>query len=495
MSVHKIFGPPGTGKTRYLLELFEKELKVVAPHRIAFLTFTRAARAEALDRSGRLESELPYLRTIHSICYRQLGVTQGQLIKPRDLRYFGKQLGVDLSGAQFDPWLVVNEEDDFTFSEPSRDDRLLNLNHLGRHRKLHLKDTIKDAPADIDFKYAKWFTLAYRDWKSKEGMLDYTDLLSEYIRVGKPLEVDVVFIDEAQDLSALQWDVIHLLSANAKRMYIAGDDDQTIFAWAGASAEMFQREYADKVEVLGKSYRVPSSVASLAQRVIHRVVNRIDKEWLARGAAGWVEQASYVNEYMLEKQSFVLCRNHYRGRQLASELKELAVPFLGIGSPLSIDDVSRALRAWAALSRGERITSRDAWSLISATPSEKLVPGSAAAAQKPAQEFLWSDLFLKQPKREAWAHTLTRLKGYDYLEAAQARRELSELLNPRVTLLSIHQSKGREAHTVILDTTIARKTYEAAATDDEHRVWYVGITRARERLFVLSPVDTMSYQL
>ena len=495
MSVLKIYGPPGTGKTRYLMDLFEDELKTVPPHRVAFLTFTRAARAEALQRSGKLENELPYLRTIHSICYRQLGVNQGQLIKPKDLRYFGKQIGAQLSGSQFDPWMIANEEDDFYLEGPSKDDRLLGLNHLGRHHKVQLKDALKDAPADLDFKYAKWFTLAYRDWKSKEGMLDYTDLLSEYLLNGKPLEIDVLFVDEAQDLSALQWDVIHLLGALAKRVYVAGDDDQTIFAWAGASAQAFQREHADKVETLDRSHRVPSRIASVAMNVIRRVENRVKKEWLARGVEGVYAQAAYLHESLLQEQTYVLFRNHFRGRAIAKELELMAVPYLGVGSPLSNDDVSRALHAWDKLSRGERVTSRDAWALITSTPSDKLVPGSAVAATIPAREFTWGDMFLVRPKRDAWPSTLMRLKGYSFLEAAHSRYGIDSLLKPKVTLLSIHQSKGREAHTVILDTTVARKTYDEVYTDDEHRVWYVGITRARERLFALLPVDTLTYDV
>jgi len=55
MKTLKIFGPPGTGKTYKLLQLFEEELKTTAPNRIGFVTFTRAARAEVLSRTKLIE--------------------------------------------------------------------------------------------------------------------------------------------------------------------------------------------------------------------------------------------------------------------------------------------------------------------------------------------------------------------------------------------------------------------------------------------------------
>ena len=45
---------------------------------------------------------------------------------------------------------------------------------------------------------------------------------------------DVVFIDEAQDLSPIQWKMVDILRKNSKYVILAGDDDQAIYGWAGA---------------------------------------------------------------------------------------------------------------------------------------------------------------------------------------------------------------------------------------------------------------------
>ena len=56
----------------------------------------------------------------------------------------------------------------------------------------------------------------------------------------------VVFIDEAQDLSPIQWMMYDILKSNAEDVYLAGDDDQAIYAWAGADVDRFIQEPATK---------------------------------------------------------------------------------------------------------------------------------------------------------------------------------------------------------------------------------------------------------
>src|SRR5690606_36016324 len=56
----------------------------------------------------------------------------------------------------------------------------------------------------------------YVKFKKREGLLDFTDMILKYIKQGAPLPVSVAFIDEAQDLSAIQWKMIEKAFANAE---------------------------------------------------------------------------------------------------------------------------------------------------------------------------------------------------------------------------------------------------------------------------------------
>lgn len=488
----KVLGPPGTGKTRYLLEKLEEELKTVSPNRIAFLTFTRAARLEALGRVKITATELPYLRTIHSICYRELGVRQGQIVKPRDLRSFGLLVGARMTGNLVDPWLA--EELGHSWETPTKADMLLQLNHLGRHNETGLRAALQDAPLDLDWAYSKWFTEAYSKWKEVESLVDYTDLLTAYLAHGQPLPIDVMFVDEAQDLSKLQWDVVRKLGSAAARWYLAGDDDQAIYTWAGASAELFINQPVESTFLLDQSYRLPARVHDTALDIITQVDGRLDKPFRPREAAGTVGPLGFLDETVLDEETLILFRNHHRGGKLAKQLEQLALPFLGSGSVLSDPTVRAALRGWYLFCAGEKVQPHEAKAILTMSKPQFWRLG---VQKKFSGQVQWADVLALEPRMEEWSAVLSKLPNLEYLEKVVAVRGFSALLSPNVTLLSIHQSKGRQAHTVVLDTEMAAKTYKAFLKhpDDEHRVWYVGVTRAFERLFVLTPMDMRCYQL
>jgi superfamily I DNA/RNA helicase len=66
---------------------------------------------------------------------------------------------------------------------------------------------------------------------------------------------------------------------------------------------------------------------------------------------------------------------------------------------------------------------------------------------------------------------------------------------PRITISTIHQSKGGEADNVVLLTDCGRKSFEALGGDEENRVWYVGLTRCKENLFLVRPKGLRSFQI
>ena len=88
-----ILGPPGTGKTTYLLEQMEKELdRGITPDRIGFVSFTRRAAQEAKDRAKKKfklgDKDLPWIRTLHSLCFRALGLSSAEVLEGKKLQEF-----------------------------------------------------------------------------------------------------------------------------------------------------------------------------------------------------------------------------------------------------------------------------------------------------------------------------------------------------------------------------------------------------------------------
>ena len=59
-------------------------------------------------------------------------------------------------------------------------------------------------------------------------------MVQRYITNGLVIPFKVLMVDEAQDLTPLQWDMVVKIAKHVDRVYIAGDDDQAIYEWNGA---------------------------------------------------------------------------------------------------------------------------------------------------------------------------------------------------------------------------------------------------------------------
>ena len=68
-------------------------------------------------------------------------------------------------------------------------------------------------------------------FKKEKGLKDFNDLLEDFLTKESYNKFKVLFIDEAQDLSLLQWEMVRKIWSHAEKTYIAGDDDQAIFKW------------------------------------------------------------------------------------------------------------------------------------------------------------------------------------------------------------------------------------------------------------------------
>lgn len=479
-----------------MLELFEEELQRVKPDRIAFLTFTRSAKTEVLSRASMAESDLPWVKTIHAICYKLLRVQNNQMISIRDLKDFGKRIGTEIRGVLHDPWSLDSQGP--VNQQPTIADRLLQLNHLGRHKGWKLKEMLRHAPTDLEFHFAKWFTESYREWKKAEHRFDYTDLLTRYLTDGRELDIDVIFVDEGQDLSKLQWEVVRKLGRNAKRRYIAGDDDQSIFTWAGASPEAFNEEPAEDARVLPQSYRIPKAVHLLSEKIVGRIRHRYPKQFYPRTEEGEVLPVGFLQHTHLgDVSTYVLFRNHYRGQVLAGQLEALGWPYSGAYSPLEAGETGAVLTGYQKALEGKSLTHSEAKAMVLYANKAYLVPSGETIAAVATGDLKLNQVFSEQIRNAPFEVVFPKVKSAEYIGRAIKTAGIRAVLNPSVTLMSIHQSKGREANTVILDLEMSRRTYEhmMVEPDDEHRVFYVGVTRAKNRLLTLMPTDATYYQL
>lgn len=482
-----VLGAPGTGKTERCLTEVERALADGAdPARIAYVSFTRRAVDEARARAAERfnldpETDLPWFRTLHSLAMHALGAGPDELLGARDFRELSDLLGEDVRG--FDS---LDEAGEPRSHRPAA--MALFLDQLARVRRDELVDVygrlpIQDQPPWPRVKRA---VETYAYYRADTGLLDFTDLLEHALAEGTALNLDLAVVDEAQDLSPLQWDLVWRFLGQARRLVVAGDDDQAIYHWAGADVGRFV-DLDGEVVHLPLSHRLPRRVYHLATQVAGRIRHRRQKRWRPRDEDGTITQHRRLEGVPLTDESWLLLARHgSQVRTLAALLEDLALPYETRQGPSVRPDDVTAIRAWEAWRRGERVEHEAAETLRGYLALRTPTPGGPVAA---ADLGITAD----RPWYEVIRLPARRVEYYRGIK----RRGHSLTARPAVRVSTVHGAKGAQADHVLLWTALNRRTGWAARyrPDDELRVLYVAVTRARHDLHLVADGRRYEYQL
>lgn len=493
-----VLGPPGTGKTTTLLKRVDEELAAgTPPSKIGYVSFTRRAADEAVSRACekfcRDRKEFRWFRTIHSLCFQHLGYRSDDVLQ-------GTKLNRDFANYARTKIESRWDADVGGYAGVTPGARALHLDNLARIKMVDPLALFDAYPEDPGVSRPEFIRIVrcLRAFKKERGLVDFTDMLEEFVASKSTIDLEVLFVDEAQDLSKLQWEVVKLLADNShcRRVVIAGDDDQAIYGWSGADLETFLSLEGDQ-EVLGQSYRVPRAVQRVADLLISKVKRRFPKEWEPRDDEGELDRCFEVPDLRDETDVLILARNNFILIEMEGELRRRGVLYK-IGERCSVAaSTADAIVYWERLRSGRTVTGAEARKVYAKMSARKGVAHGHKTIKGVEDE---DEVDLQKLKTDhgllvdgPWFEALDLLTSEEvaYIKTAlQAGESLTK--PPRVRLQTIHGAKGGEADHVVLMLEVARKSYEQSLRnpDEELRVWYVGVTRAKRKLtMVEAPGD------
>jgi DNA helicase-2/ATP-dependent DNA helicase PcrA len=534
-SEYRIFGPPGCGKTTNLTRQIRRAVERFGPDSVLVTSFSRAAAAELAGRDLPISPDR--IGTLHSHCYRALGAPT---IAESNVDEWNRQY----PQLQITPSRRQNRLDGEDAGE--EDGRTkggdLWLQELSRFRGLMI-------PPEAWSANLRDFARRWQEYKDAHGLLDFTDLIETCYRdvAMAPRGPAVIFADEAQDLNRMQLTLIRKWGRHCDYFIVCGDEDQTIYSFAGATPDaMLDPDIPeDHKIVLKQSYRVPRAVHAVADRLIRQVTRRQEKVYLPRPADGaclrgplnasygkpdyWVLKTAMEHiekgqtvmflatcAYMLEpvvavlRKNAIPIHNPYRrsngfwnpirlGRKGSTANRILALlsahPDFGEDRrDWSVGDLAlwaEWLQSKGILKHGskKKLQAADIGRLATLEALDEVFEDGALESLLGAFEGDYR-MLLDWWRRRVTADVQKRIQ-YP-VEIASARGPRALLETPKAIVGTIHSVKGGEADVVFLfpdlsDSGMTAYRRHGPPRDAVTRTFYVGITRARDTLYICGP--------
>ncbi|MFF5179463.1 ATP-dependent DNA helicase UvrD2 [Micromonospora sp. NPDC000316] len=529
-----ILAGAGTGKTRAITSrIAHRALSgEISPRHVLAVTFTARAAAEMRHRLTQLGAQGVQARTFHAAALRQVRYFAPRLLAGRampellDSKVRLVTLAAARVGLRTDRAAARDLAGEIEWAKSSLVEPAEYVVSAAR--------ALRDTPHE-PAKVAEVFT-AYEQLKRSNGVIDFEDMLraavwgiEEHPDVGEQIRNQYrhFVVDEYQDVNPLQQRLLEAWLAGRNDLTVVGDASQTIYSFTGATSAYlvdFPRKHRNATVVrLVRDYRSTPQVVGLANAVISQARGtearlrlelsgqrppgpepdlRIFTDEPAEANAVAARCRALIDAGTPAKEIAVLFRINAQSEAYEKALTEAAVPYVVQGAERFFErtEVRQAMVALRAATRsipGETPLPAavvEALTAVGWAPDAPPTGGAArerwealAALVQLAEEYAASPEVVPIGEAASVERPVTLTDFTEELARRAAQQHVPTV--DGVTLASLHSAKGLEWDAVFLvglaegtlPTTYA-KTVEQV--EEERRLLYVGITRAREWLWL-----------
>ncbi|MDA1079513.1 MAG: UvrD-helicase domain-containing protein [bacterium] len=532
----------GSGKTTVLTArvawLLENNL--AQPENILLVTFTNKAAQEIKQRvRAQANRDLPLCGTFHSVCAKFLRQSGGHIGISPSFTIYDSDDQIDAIKQIY----KAHHFDDKEFAPKS----VHALISKSKNELLSPAEYEQIATSNFQKFAAKIYALYVKKLKAAQA-LDFDDLLMrsvELLQKDGPTrqrwqqQISHVLIDEYQDTNTAQYVLTKLLAAPQNNLFVVGDFSQSIYSWRGADYRnmlALKTDYPDIKEYrLEQNYRSPQSILDAATAVIakntqHPILSLWSEKTsqhkiIAYSAESGESEAAYIIQAVSEQlrhhpasEIAILYRTNAQSRLFEEALLRAGISYRLVGGVKFYERKEiKDLLAYARVivnpldtvsqARAEKLGKRRLEALESAR--KKLEKLSTEAPQEFLHQVLKVTTYLGKYKPEV-EEDRTRMENVEELVAVASQFEtVSQFLenialvqdkqfadgdlegeSNAVSLMSLHAAKGLEFAVVFLAgleeelLPHSRSIFNPEELEEERRLCYVGMTRAKERLFL-----------
>jgi superfamily I DNA/RNA helicase len=412
-------------------------------------------------------------------------------MQPKHYKELSEKMKIELEGAKQD------EDYEGVFYSP---DPYIQLINLARSKEM---DPIKFYNLHNDSKMKlnklKIIVEELENYKEQNGLIDFPDMLEKFIANGEAPKLRVMFVDEAQDLSLVQWRLVKKIEEKAQDSYISGDDDQAIYRWNGAHVSTFINLEGERT-VLDQSQRVPQAPFELANKIIKKVDNRVEKEWLPKEEEGLFKKCRDLHEVDFSQGRWlVLAQANYMLAGIGEILDEKELYWQRRNAVPRVKNIHEIILKWNDLKKGIPLHYNDVKKIFEKMTKNNWDPKLFKTIIKDG----FYDIDTLKEKyglktEDEWDKALDEVGDEDIKKIKKLIKKGENLdKNPRISISTIHGVKGNERENVVVITDLAGAAFidYQKDPDDTHRLFYVACTRTEKNLYIIEPQTKKAYNL